>query len=152
MEEDEFRNTYHAVNEQRCVFEKTILSRRAGCEFGKRFCIAEREGVACGHNEAHQRCKELLETLRQNALFSLRLTQLDDPLPHGKEIKVQAGGLIGLQKILHSTDDNAAIDNINGLLEQALSRYGNLHALPYEELVRSIVHFEPRRRGRGLKK
>lgn len=152
MEEDEFRNTYHAVNEQRCVFEKTILSRRAGCEFGKRFCIAEREGVACRHSEAHQRCKELLDTMRHNALFSLRLTQLEDQLPHGKEIKVQTGGLIGLQRILAADQTDDAIGDINGLLEQALSRFGGLQSLPYDEIVRSIVHFEPRRRGRGLKK
>ena len=151
MEEDEFRSTYHAVNQRRCVFEKTIISRRADCEFARRFCIAEREGVACAHGDAHDRCQALLDSMRRNALFALRLTQLADQLPHGKEIKVQAGGLMGLHQLL-ADDPPESIDDINGLVERAAERFGAIQSLPYDEIVRYIVHFEPRRRGRGLKK
>lgn len=149
MEENEFRSTYHAVNERRCVFEKTILSRRANCEFARRFCIAEREGVSCGHGEAQARCRLMLDTMRRNALFALRLTHLQGQLPHGKEIKVQTGGLLGLHSLMHPHNGEQAVANINGLIEDAAARYGDLQSLPYDEIVRSIVHFQPRRSGRG---
>jgi hypothetical protein len=151
MEEDEFRSTYHAVNRQRCVFEKTILTRKADCEFAGRFCIAEREGVACRHDEAHQRCSQTLEGMREKALFALRLTHLADQLPHGKEIKVQSGGLIGLHHLLEADATPDTIPNINALLEQAAQKYGGLDSLPYDEIVRWIVSFKPRRQGVGAK-
>ena len=47
MEEKEYKNTYQSINERRCVFEKTINSRRCTCKQSQRFHLADREGIAC---------------------------------------------------------------------------------------------------------
>lgn len=147
MEEQEYRKTYQAINQRRCVFEKGINSRRCACEQSARFCLADREGIACQSDAGNALCIELLDSMRRNARFSLHLTHADGPLPHNKEIRVQTGGLLGLQKLLYpqlAQHDN--VINIVGLVKEALGRYGQLEALPYDLIVQAIVHFQGRKK------
>ena len=147
MDEQQYRNTYHLINDQRCVFEKTINSRRSTCKQAHRFQLADREGIACRSAAANALCKELLDHMRSKARFSLHLTSADSPLPHAREIKVQTGGLLGLQGLLHpekSTADN--VENIIGLADTALARFERLENLPYDIIVQAIVKFEGRKK------
>ena len=147
MDEQQYRNTYHSINERRCVFEKTINSRRSTCKQAHRFQLADREGIACRSTSANVLCKELLDHMRSKARFALHLTSADSPLPHAREIKVQTGGLLGLQGLLHpekATADN--VENTIGLVATALARFEHLDNLPYDIIVQAIVKFEGRKR------
>ena len=147
MDEQQYRNTYHSINDRRCVFEKTINSRRSTCKQAHRFQLADREGIACRSAPANARCKELLDHMRSKARFSLHLTSADSPLPHAREIKVQTGGLLGLQGLLHP--EKAAADNVEniiGLIDTALTRFERLENLPYDIIVQAIVKFEGRKK------
>lgn len=147
MEEQEYRKTYQAVNTRRCVYEKAINSRRCNCTRCHRFNLAEREGVACNSATGNALCTEFLNTLRSNARFSLHLTHADKPLPHAKEIRVQTGGLLGLQKLLDPAKaDSTDAENIIGLLDTAIVRYGRLQNLPYNIIVQCVVSFEGRKK------
>lgn len=147
MEEHEYRNTYNSVNERRCVFEKTINSRRCSCAKSLRFHLADREGIACKSASGNALCSELLNTMRSKARFALHLTSADAPLPHAKEIKVQTGGLLGLQGLLYPDRAQAAeIGNVIGLIDLAIQQYGRLQDLPYAVIVQAIVRFEGRRK------
>lgn len=152
MEEDEYRSTYHEINERRCIFEKSINSRRSTCEHGRRFNLADREGVACSSEAGNARCQVFLDLMRKNASFALQQLSIDGPLPHAKEVKVQTGGLLGLQAQLSPEKEGAGrIENIAAILREAMDRYGDFEHLPYTELVKTIVRFEgrnKRRRGR----
>jgi len=145
MEENQYRDTYHGINPRRCVFEKSINSRRCHCSLSHRFCLADREGVSCNVDIAQKRCQTLLQTLRNSAIFAMRLTRIDGALPHGKEIKVQTGGLLGLQVLLDAEHDaQTGIQDINQLINQAIERYQSMDAFPYDEIVKQIVRFEGR--------
>lgn len=147
MEEQEYKATYQSINQRRCVFEKTINSRRCGCEQSERFCLADREGVACRSARGNALCSELLATMRRKARFALQLTHAEGPLPHNKEIKVQTGGLLGLQEQLNPQQPGKnTVDNIHGLLRQAIACYQRIDTLPYERIVQAIVVFQGRRR------
>ena len=146
MEENEYRSIYHAINQQRCLFEKTILSRRANCQYAHRFNLADREGVACQQQQATELCKAMLEQMRNKALFALKLPRIERQLPHAKEIKVQTGGLYGIRQLLGQSDNASPIADIIALLRAALDRYGDIESLPYAEIARSIVQFEGRSR------
>jgi hypothetical protein len=150
MDENEYRSTYHKLNQSRCQFEKTLLSRRSTCSRGKGFNLADREGVACQSQDARERCALLLETLRENARFALRLTEIDGALPFNKEIKVQTGGLLGLQKLIHPELESAEkVEDVYRLISLAEQKYGSLAALPFSEIMPSIVSFEGRKRRRS---
>jgi hypothetical protein len=147
MEEEEYRATYRALNQRRCVFEKAINSRRCNCRHSARFHLADREGVACESEPGNALCLALLDTLRRKARFSLHITHADGPLPHNKEIRVQIGGMLGLQKLLHPDRTSAdSVGDINGLAGEAIERYGRIENLPYETIVQTLVNFEGRRK------
>lgn len=147
MEEDEYRHTYRDINPLKCVFEKSINTRRCQCSLSERFNLADREGVRCTVELAQKRCTTLLSIMRDKALFAMRLTKIDGPLPHGKEIKVQVGGLLGLEKLLHPNSiESATISDIQALLNEAIETYQNIESFPFSELVQDIVKFEARTR------
>lgn len=152
MDETEYRQTYHEVNERRCVFEKAINARRSTCDLSQRFNLADREGVSCTSETGAIRCRQLLDLLRDNARFALQMTNVPGPLPHAKEVKVQIGGMLGLQKLLRPEliNDEIAHD-INGLAEAAIQQFNSLDNLPYSEIVKSVVSFEGRLRRRSQK-
>ncbi len=147
MDEQQYRKTYQSVNDRRCVFEKTINSRRSTCEKSCRFHLADREGIACKSATANALCDEFLSLMRSNARFALHLTSADGPLPHAREIKVQTGGLLGLQGLLHPENSGAEnVDNAIGLIDMAITKFGRLENLPYDIIVQAIVKFEGRKK------
>jgi hypothetical protein len=146
MDEKEFKAIYTGYNDRPCVFAKALLSRCAGCSRSQRLNIAEREAMACTSAAAHQSCEELLPLLRAKALFALKLTHIEGPLPHGKEIKVQCGGLRGLRAAQEPQADGPVTD-VYSLVAAARADFGGLDALPYGEIVKAVVAYEPRRRG-----
>jgi hypothetical protein len=149
VEEDEYRSTYRSVNQRRCVFEKAILTRRCACSCSVRFYLADREGVSCDSADNHQLCHSLLDLLREKARFAIRATTAPgEELPHAKEIKVQNGGLLGLQRILRPDQGVTSITDICGLTRLGERTFGSLEEFPFREIIKSIAGFEGRRRTR----
>jgi hypothetical protein len=149
MEEQEFKNTYRAINEAPCPFEKAILSTRCGCEKSRKLNIAEREAVGCSAPAARQDCLALLEAMRRNAMFALKLTAPSNTLPHSKEMRVQCGGMLGLRNLVFPDDaTELRVENIYAVVAAAQALHGSLDALPYGEIVKQIAAFEPRPRRR----
>jgi len=164
MNEDQYRKTYHEVNRQRCVFEKLILLHYGNCQYAEKLLLAEREAMACQSSQAQMQCQLLLNEIRQKSRFSLHITKMDEPLPHAQEIKVQAGGIFGIQQALREentadttdlSDDNLRFDennkrpisNIFQVVEHGMEKFGDITAFPYSEIVKSILHFSlPKRR------
>jgi len=150
MDEEVFRSTYNEVNPNRCIFEKSITNQRCDCTLKRRFHIASREGIACASEDAMSRCTRILNAIRNNARFSLKVVTIDGPMPHNKELQVQAGGLLALQSLTTSiTDDiknepQKIVTNINQTMEDSLHRYGALDDFPYGEIVKSIVKYQSR--------
>jgi len=145
MDEKEFKKAFKDVNDAPCVFAKAILRRCCRCSRSQKLFIAEREAVACKSPGARQRCAEVLEVLHSKAIFALRLPHAESILPHGKELKVQCGGMLGLQQALLPEQANAeVVEDINSLLEDAIEDFGTVEALPYGEVVKGITGFQPR--------
>lgn len=150
MEEDEYRSTYRAVNERRCVLEMALNTRKVACSHSERFYLADREGVGCKSDAAQRRCQDLLTRMREGARFALQMTHIGRPLPHNKEIKVQAGGLLGLQAQLHPEQvDEDEVSDVFGLLNAAEQRYGTPANFPYQDIIKHITRFQGRTRRSG---
>ncbi len=147
MEEDEYRATYKTVNNRRCVLEKALNTRKVTCSHAERFCLADREGVGCKTDAAQQRCQAMLTRMRDGARFALQMTHIGGPLPHNKEIKVQAGGLLGLQAQLYpERADSDEVSDVFALLNAADARFGGIAELPYQDMVQHIARYKSRTR------
>ncbi len=146
MDEDIYRSTYNKLNPNRCIFEKSITNRRCDCQLKRKFVIATRECIACQSEIAMSRCTHVLDSMRNNARFSLKVVTVDGPMPHNKELQVQAGGMLALQNLMTSMPELElkSVVNIHQTMETALEKYGDTENLPYGELVKGIVKYEAR--------
>ena len=146
MDNELLRETYNAINERFCPFEKGILTNNCACARADRFCIAEREGVHCNADDAQVRCIALLDLLRSHARFALKTTAEHAALPHAKAMRVQVGGLRGIHAVLQpDTAVPQQIEDIDAILEAAVARFGSLDALPYQIIVQQITAYRGRR-------
>ncbi len=156
MDEDAYREVYKEVNSNRCVFEKAINNRRCDCEKKIRKLIATREAIGCQSLVDLAYCTEFLDTMRKKARFSLRVVTIDGPMPHNKELQVQAGGCLQLQKILFPEEaavcadtvyeQSPAATNIYAIVNAALKKYGRIEQFPYGEIVQGIVNYKSRKK------
>jgi len=154
MEEGEYKSTYNELVSIRCVFEKALLNHQANhqakCSLSRHFCLADREGYSCEDAEFSEKCNKFLEKLREKSIFVLKLHEINGPLPHNMEIRVQAGGMMGLTKLVCvNVDDQSkqpVVDDISRILNDAQNKYGRLGNWPYSEIIQSVVQFKGRRR------
>ena len=150
MDEDQYRATYNEINPNRCIYEKAITNRRCDCALKRRFILATREGIACQSEQALIRCTAVLDSMRNNARFSLKIVTVNGPMPHNKELQVQAGGMLALQALLSETNnaddkpDLTTVININQTMQTALEQYQSIEQLPYGEIVKGIVKYVSR--------
>ena len=144
MEENEYKSTYREIAEIRCEFEKALTNNKARCPLARHFWLADREGYGCKSDEAAARCRDLLANLREKSRFIFKLQQTVDKLPHNMEIRVQAGGLIGIQALL-TAEHPEKIENIHGLVTQAETEFGSLEQLPYSRIVPMISRYQGRK-------
>lgn len=143
MDEIAFMHALGSVNPKPCAFGKVILSRHCACSKVNKRYAAEREMVACHVDSEREQCMELLDLLRQNSAFALKLTHIVPPLPHGPEMRVQCGGLQGLQ---HEVDGTEDVVDISALLAAAMTKFGSFDNLPYSRIVQSVVSCEVRKK------
>jgi len=141
--EDAYKLARKAYIEHSCPFERALLSRGVGCERSRKLNLAEREAIACGDPETREHCLTFYRALHENAQFALKINP-DAPWPFGKEIRAQCGGVRGLAVALNGKGDETT--DVAGTVLQALDRYGRCADFPYSEIMRAVVHYEPRKR------
>jgi len=146
MDEHEYRELYHSINSNRCVFEKALLTRRFGCSQVARINIGDREAAGCSNPAAMDVCAELLDQMHGKATFALGMKHVNGPLPHAREMKVQCGGLLGLEAIIYETDAPEGTADIFGLIAKSIREYEEINQLPYSLLMQHIAHYEGRPR------
>lgn len=140
------------VNPQPCAFEKALLARCCACSLAQRQNIAEREAVACVAPAAQEQCAALRALLRQKAAFALKVTQAQARLPHALEMKLQCGGLQGVQLATDPEGGSGqagagpAVDDVHALVRASAEKFGGLANLPYSAIVQSVAAYQIRRR------
>ncbi|MGV8934710.1 MAG: hypothetical protein ACOH1I_08805 [Gallionellaceae bacterium] len=143
MDEIAFMQALGSINPKPCVFGKVILSRLCACPKVSTRYAAEREMIECSDESSRLQCAELLDLLRNNSAFALKLTHVTPPLPHGPEMRVQCGGLLGLQLVV---DGSKEVVDISALVAAAHVKFGSLEELPYSTIVQSVVSCEVRKK------
>jgi len=133
VDEAAYRRTLSASIYLPCPFEKSIVTHCVECALAGKHNVAEREVVSCDSNTAHARCISLLGLLRENFTFAFGTAHINGPLPHGREMRMQCGGLRGLN---HSLDGGSEVTNVAALLDSAEEKFGSVAELPYANLVR----------------
>ena len=139
--------SYHAARSQLnplpCVFEKALLCQAAVCEASQRLSLAEREMMACREPLVRAACGQLLNLLRANSAFALKIKDAQRILPHAMMMKVQCGGLTGLKDLL---DAEATAPDVLKLVRLAQAEYDGFDELPFSRIVQGVAHWQIRKR------
>jgi len=141
--EDAYRLARKAYIEYSCPFERALLSRCVGCGRARKLNLAEREAIACGDPAVREHCLTFYRALHDNAQFALKINP-DAPWPFGKEIRAQCGGVRGLAAALGEPGDEAT--DVAASVLAGNVRFGATDDFPYSEIMRAVVHYEPRKR------
>ncbi len=141
--EEAYKQARNAAIALPCPFERALLSRCTECCKSRKLLLAEREAITCTEAAANEACKAFHRALHENARFALHIDP-HQPWPFGKEIRAQCGGVLGLKAALSRPEAETA--DIARLVEAALTRYGEIDRFPYSEIMRAVVHYEPRKR------
>ena len=141
--EDAYKLARRAYIEFSCPFERALLSRCVSCSRSRKLNLAEREAIACGDPAVREHCITFYNALHDNAQFALKINP-DAPWPFGKEIRAQCGGVRGLAEALDGEGDENT-DTAETVL-RALEQFGTCEQFPYSQIMRAVVHYEPRKR------
>ena len=134
------------MENDKCAFTGALMGKQYGCQYAREVTRREGPSIACTSADMQKQCARLLNELKVVALPQMGYQDDLTQMPHSALMKIQAGGLAALQKLLLDAAELADVDNIAQLLNDAQQRYPDLHALPYGELVPDIIGFKLRRR------
>ena len=132
----------------KCAFSNTLITKQFGCEKGEQVTRRGGPDIACTSEEAHLRCVKLFQKMKAAALPAFGVEDDLLSMPHSVLVKIQLGGLLGLQRLLSSgAADSAEVKNIHALVDQAVGQYESLDAVPCPALVEDMTSYKLRRRG-----
>lgn len=134
--------------ENKCAFSQTLIGGQFACAHAEPVVRRGGAEIACRWADASQRCASLMQCLKDAALPAFGVEDDLLSMPHSVLVKIQFGGLLGVQRLLDATRSDAdSVIDINALVEQALEKYGTTDAVPCAEIVTDITGFKPKRRG-----
>jgi len=141
--EGAYKLARQACIEHSCPFERALLSCCVRCGRSRKINLAEREAIACGDPAVREHCLAFHQALHENAQFALKISP-DAPWPFGKEIRAQCGGVRGLAAAMAGVPDETT--DIAATVLQGNQHFGGHGEFPYSEIMRAVVHYEPRKR------
>ncbi|MBK9443217.1 MAG: hypothetical protein IPN53_18775 [Comamonadaceae bacterium] len=141
MDESAYHGARQLINPTPCVLERAILAGYANCELSRRKALAEREVITCSSQVARINCSTLQSLFVERAKFALRLPRQGAPLAYAKAMKLQCGGLRGLQTALAAPELN-----VHAMVQEAMHDQASLLDLPWDAIVASIAAWQLRKR------
>ena len=133
------------MDEFKCAFNSTLLGEQFGCARAKTIVRRGGPDVACTSESAHARCERLFQHLKQAALPAFGVEDDLLSMPHSVVVKIQFGGLLGLQRLVEPAA-GSEVKNIDALLARTLEKYGGLGAVEYPALAADMTAYQLKRR------
>ena len=130
-----------------CPFSATQAKAAFGCRHAQQIIRRGGAEFACDSANMHNSCSRLLQHLKDAALPEFGVADDLTQMPHSTLVKIQFGGLLGLQRITTGTGTQSVAD-IATLVNRATGKYGSVDAIPSESLCEDILGYKLSRRGR----
>jgi len=137
------------MHTRKCPFSAPLVTHSFGCSQAQEVVRRGGAEIDCQDPAAWSRCTALFERLKAVALPAFGVEDDLLSMPHSVLVKIQHGGLLGLQRQCSGTDESPEqIEDIHGLVEILEARFGD--AIPVANVVNDITAFKLRaRRGRS---
>lgn len=135
------------MDEYKCAFSSTLMTNLFGCDKAERVTRRGGPDIACTSDAAHQRCEKLFQQMKVAALPAFGVEDDLLSMPHSVLVKIQHGGLLGLQRLLDGATGSGDVKNVHALVDQTIGKYNSLDAVPCPALVQDMTGYKLRRRG-----
>ena len=132
----------------KCAFSGALIGKQYGCQNAMDITRREGPSIGCTSEHMQQKCALLLDELKVAALPQFGYEDDLTQMPHSVLMKIQIGGLAGLQNHLLGASNQVVVEDIQKLLIDAEQHYGGLSEIPIAEFVQDIVDFKLARRKR----
>ena len=132
------------MEERKCPFSAPLVTKQFGCVHAKEVIHRGGTEIACINADAQPRCDRLFQRLKAVALPAFGVEDDLLSMPHSVLVKIQYGGLLGLQRLLSGPADR--VENIDALLQQAQTKWGDIETISCDPLVADITAYKPRSR------
>jgi hypothetical protein len=132
-----------------CPYSATLARDTFGCRHAERIIRRGGTEFSCRDPESHVRCLTLFGRLKEVALAAFAVEDDLTQMPHSVTVKIQFGGLLGLQRITQSSPPGTGrVEDIDTLVRAAVTRFGDLQAIPCERLDADMTAYTLSRRSR----
>ena len=136
------------MEQHKCPFSAPLVSHQFSCTHAQEVIRRGGTEVDCTDASAHTRCEQLFHRLKAAALPAFGVEDDLLSMPHSVLVKIQYGGLLGLQRLLSDADaPTGRVEDIDRLVGAFLARHGESASV--DAVVEDITAYKPRaRRGR----
>jgi hypothetical protein len=134
----------------KCPFQHPIITQEFACPLAQGVTVRNAPQIHCRSERALTLCQALHERLKAVGLPAFGMTDDLTNTPHNIYVKIQCGGLRGLQALCGAPPEEAGtIDDIHALIQAATRAGSDTDAPDYPNLVPFMqAHRSGRRRAR----
>ena len=129
-----------------CPFGATQAKEDFSCRCASKIIRRGGTEFACDSASQHVACSRLLERLKEVALPAFGVADDLTQMPHSTLVKIQFGGLLGLQRMTGT--EAGSVADIATLIDAAISKFDSIDAIPCESLCEDIINYRLSRRSR----
>lgn len=129
----------------KCAFNSTLVGGTFGCAQSEPVVRRSGPDVACRSAAAHERCAEMYARLKTAALPAFNVDDDLTTMPHSVLVKIQHGGLLGLQRLL-GDEQPPAVADVSRLVARTLERYQATAGVPCDQVVPDMTGYQLKRR------
>ncbi|MFK7795664.1 MAG: hypothetical protein AB8B89_09960 [Gammaproteobacteria bacterium] len=128
-----------------CVFALTQIANEFSCEHGE--LVTRRAGadIACQSDQHQQQCSCVYEQLKETGLDAFDYEDDLTQVPHGVWVKIQFGGLLGMQKAIKGNAESK-VENITSVIQMLYANYSQIELFPYKNIVPDMQGYSARKR------
>jgi hypothetical protein len=129
----------------KCPFSAPLITHQFGCTKAQEVVRRGGAEIDCSDSAAWSRCTALFVRLKAAALPEFGVEDDLLSMPHSVLVKIQHGGLLGLQRELTGTATVAEkVDDIDRLVTDVNAHHGD--SVPVDTVVADIISFKLRAR------
>ena len=135
------------MEEYKCPFSAPLITRQFACTLAQEVIHRGGAEINCMDVAAQSSCTQLFQNMKQEALQAFGVEDDLLSMPHSVLVKIQYGGLLGVQRVLRAEPQVAeSVKDVQALVAEAVARFGGAAGIPCAPLVADITAYKPRTR------
>ena len=130
-----------------CPFMAPLVKKDFACKHANEVIRRGGAEIACQQMTSHTVCIQLHNQIKLAALAAMDLEDDLLSLPHNVLVKIQYGGLLGLQALAQpELKQVEKVEDIDALVRQAEKTFDHVSNIPLETISETIIDFKVQRR------